>query len=211
MPNFFNPLHQPVPPTFQSQHSALSDACPTLSPPFQTNLPHPSFVRLPQSPPQKITAAQPRALPAAPISFELIGAPSRGTGVPMRELVVRSGCVLERMLVGAAEHVGATMGKALRVVRIRLVIPWPGYEHVEWISSIELFTSTGPLTRGQLAVDIANAYHSFIMKSSTYPPSPLAYDWRTSTGGISFDKLILLACWNLQDDVWMAEVFVDCR
>lgn len=132
-------------------------------------------------------------------------------GVPMRELVVRSGCALERMLVGAAEHVGATMGKALRVVRIRLVISWPGYEHVDWSSSIELFTSSGPLTRGQLAVEISNAFHSFIMKSSTYPPSPLAYDWRTSTGGISFDRLILLACWNLHDDVWMADVFVDRR
>ncbi|KAI6043699.1 hypothetical protein EDC04DRAFT_637536 [Pisolithus marmoratus] len=205
------PLHQPVPPSFQSQQSALSDACPTLSPPFQTNLPYPSFVRLPQSPSQKIIAAQPRAFPATPILFKLIGAPSRGTGVPMRELVIRSGCALERMLVGASEHVGATMGKALRLVRVRLAIPWPGYEHVEWVSPIELFTSSGPLTRGQLAVDIANAYHSFVMKSSTYTPSSLAYEWRTSTGGISFDRLILLACWNVHDDVWMAEVFVDRR
>lgn len=133
----------------------------------------------------------------------------------MRELVVRSGGALERMLIGATEHVGAMMGKALGVMNVRLVISWPGYEHVDWSASIELFRSSGPLTRGQLAVQVANAFHSFIMTSSTCTPASHAGNWRiassASVGGVSFDKLVLYALWNVCDDVWMAEVFIDCR
>lgn len=133
----------------------------------------------------------------------------------MRELVVRSGGALERMIVGASEHVGAMMGKALGAMNVRLVISWPGYEHVDWNAPIELFTSFGPLTRGQLAVRVANAFHSFIMTSLTCTPAPHVGNWRiassTSVGRVGFDRLVLYALWNVCDDVWMAEVFVDCR
>ncbi|KAG6327771.1 hypothetical protein ID866_11317 [Astraeus odoratus] len=131
--NFFSLLHQPVPASIQSQHSNLTDACPTVSPPFPTHLPHPSFVRLPQTPPPKLLSTPPRAFPAAPVTFDLIGAPTRGLGVPMRELAVRSGGALERMLVGATDHVGAGMGKALGLQRIRFVIPVrPLTFHPQW-------------------------------------------------------------------------------
>ena len=119
--HYFNPLHPPIPESIQSQQSALSDACPTLSPPFPTHLP-PTFTRLPQMPPPKLLSTPRRTFPVAPVTFDLIGAPMRGLGVPMRELVVRSGSALERMLIGATEHVGAMMGKALGVMNVRLVI-----------------------------------------------------------------------------------------
>ncbi|KAL4076485.1 hypothetical protein J3A83DRAFT_4187092 [Scleroderma citrinum] len=217
--HYFNPLHPPVPESIQSQHSALSDACPILSPPFPTHLP-PTFMRLPQVPPPKLLSVPCRTFPAAPVTFDLIGAPMRGLGVPMRELVVRSGGALERMLVGASEHVGAMIGKALGVMNVRLVISWPGYEHVDWSLSIELFTFSGPLTRGQLALQIASAFQSFIITSSTILPAPHVGNWRiasttaagsTSTGTVSFDRLVLFAFWNVCDDVWMAEAFVDRR
>ncbi|KAG6329481.1 hypothetical protein ID866_9607 [Astraeus odoratus] len=137
----------------------------------------------------------------------------------MRELAVRSGGALERMLVGATDHIGVAMGKALGLQRVRLIIPWPGYEHLEWTAPINLFTSSGPLTRGQLAAHLALAFQSFIVKSSTHAPTSNVGSWRiavgggnlASTTGISFERLVLFALWNVCDDVWMAEVFVDRR
>ncbi|KAG6329903.1 hypothetical protein ID866_9186 [Astraeus odoratus] len=70
------------------------------------------------------TPAQAALGPAAPVTFDLIGAPERGLGIPMLELAVRSGNALERMLVGATDHVGTAIGKALYLQHVRLVIPW---------------------------------------------------------------------------------------
>lgn len=119
MSHYLNPLHAPVPSEFHSQYTALSHANPTLEPPFPTSLP-PSFKRVPQSP--KLLSAPRRSGPYVPIVFELIGAPSRGLGIPMRELVVRSGGALERMIVNASEPVGYLMSGPLGIRRISLRI-----------------------------------------------------------------------------------------
>lgn len=56
--------------------------------------------------------------------FELIGAPSRGLGIPMRELVVRSGGALERMIVDANEPVGYLMSgpSGILTVSLRIIV-----------------------------------------------------------------------------------------
>lgn len=101
----------------------------------------------------------------------------------MRELVVRSGGALERMIVDANEPVGYLMsgGLGIRKVSLRIIvrsrfgffselwpdviIQWPGYDHVDWSHHLELFSSAGPVTRGELAVQIASAFSAYVAVS----------------------------------------------
>ena len=121
MSHYLNPLHAPVPSEFHSQYTSLCHANPPLEPPFPTSLP-PSFKRVPQTP---LSISSPcRSGSRVPIIFELIGAPSRGLGIPMRELVVRSGGALERMIVDASEPVGYLMSgpTGIRQVTLRVLV-----------------------------------------------------------------------------------------
>lgn len=120
MSYYLNPLHAPVPSEFHSQYTALSHANPPLEPPFPTSLP-PSYKRVPQTPLSKLPLPR-RSCPRVPVTFELIGAPGRGLGVPMRELVVRSGGALERMIVDANESVGYLMSGSLGILQVSLRI-----------------------------------------------------------------------------------------
>ncbi|KAG9317907.1 hypothetical protein JVU11DRAFT_2138 [Chiua virens] len=228
MSHYLNPLHAPVPSEFHSQYTALSHANPPLEPPFPTSLP-PSFKRVPQTLSSKHVSS-PRSCCRVPLMFELFGAPSRGLGIPMRELVVRSGGALDRMIVDAKEPVGYLMTGSNGIIKVSLRVRWPGYEHLDWSHCLNLITSEGPVTRGQLAVQIAFAFSEFVSASLSVfsdcilslmfhqkmaaqtPPS--AAGWRLgsrSTGGIAFERLVLLALWNVYDDQWMAEVYVDFR
>ncbi|KAI9569247.1 hypothetical protein HD554DRAFT_2020600 [Boletus coccyginus] len=214
MSHYLNPLHAPVPSEFHSQYTALSHANPPLEPPFPSSLP-PSFKRVPQTPLSKPLPSPRRSGPHVPILFELIGAPTRGLGIPMRELVVRSGGALERMIVDASEPVGYLMSGSLGIREVCLRIMWPGYDHVDWSHSLDLFSS-GPVTRGQLAVQIASAFSEYVAQMAVQTPqaSPSAVGWRLgsrSTGGIAFERLVLIALWNACDDHWMAEVYIDSR
>ncbi|KAG6373902.1 hypothetical protein JVT61DRAFT_6055 [Boletus reticuloceps] len=211
MSHYLNPLHAPVPSELHSQYTALCHANPPLEPPFPTSLP-PSFKRAPQTP--KYLPSSPRSGSHVPIIFELIGAPSRGLGIPMRELVVRSGGALERMIVDASESVGYLMSGPRGIRTVSLRIMWPGYEHLDWSHTLELFPSDGPVTRGELAVQIAFAFSEYVSQMAARTPSAGAANWRLgsrSTGGIAFDRMVLIALWNSCDDNWMAEVYVDSR
>ena len=115
MSRYLNPLHAPVPSEFHSKYTSLSHANPPLEPPFPTSFPS-TYRRVPQTPPS------PRSGSHVPIIFELIGAPSRGLGIPMRELVVRSGGALERMIVDASEPVGYLMSGPLGIRQVSLRI-----------------------------------------------------------------------------------------
>ncbi|KAF8839310.1 hypothetical protein BDN67DRAFT_981905 [Paxillus ammoniavirescens] len=216
MSRYLNPLHPPVPTEIHSQYTALSYANPPLQPPFPIPLPS-SYKRVPQTVPPRLLSAPCRSSPRIPITFNLIGATNCGLGVPMRELLVRSDSALERMLVDAKEPVGSLMAGSLGTrkvsLTIALVVQWPGYEHVEWTLCFDLFTPSGPLTRGQLAVQIANAFSGYVVKVAGQTPSPNAASWRLASGGTgtSFDRLVLTAFWNVRDDHWMAEVLVDLR
>jgi len=121
MSHYLNPLHAPVPSEFHSQYTALCHANPPLEPPFPSSLP-PAFKRVPQTPPSKSLSLPRRSGPHVPILFELIGAPTRGLGIPMRELVVRSGGALERMIVDASEPVGYLMSGSLGIRQVCLRI-----------------------------------------------------------------------------------------
>ncbi|KAG2073354.1 hypothetical protein BDR04DRAFT_1010753 [Suillus decipiens] len=205
--SYMNPLHPPVPSNSHSSYTALAGACSTYQPPFTQAMP-PTYKRLPQAPLSKVPTSR-RSPPCPTITFDLYGAPSRGLGVPMCELLARSGGALERMLVSANDGVGAQMSGSLGFRTINLKILWPGYEHLDRSYPLEIHTPAGPLTRGQLAVQVARAFARFI--EVCYPPAHHGASWRFGNGGIGFNRLMLSAVWNIYDDVWLAEVIIDFR
>ncbi|KAG1721259.1 uncharacterized protein EDB91DRAFT_1176412 [Suillus paluster] len=207
--SYINPLHPPVPSNVRSSYTALAGACSTNQPPFAQALP-PSHRRLPQAPLSKMSTSR-RSPPCPAVTFDLHGAPSRGLGVPMGELLTRSEGALERMLVGVSDGVGAQMSGSLGFRRVNLKILWPGYEHLDRSYPLDIYTPAGPLTRGQLAVQVARAFARFIEELQGHPPAQHGASWRFGNGGISFNRLILSALWNACDDVWLAEVIVDFR
>jgi len=115
--SYMNPLHAPVPINIHSTYTALANAFSTHQPPFSQSMP-PSHRRLPQAPLSKMSTSR-RSPPCPTVTFDLYGAPSRGLGVPMCELLGRSGGT---MLVGASEGVGAQMSGSLGFRRVNLKI-----------------------------------------------------------------------------------------
>ncbi|KAH7905323.1 hypothetical protein BJ138DRAFT_1230430, partial [Hygrophoropsis aurantiaca] len=188
---YLNPLHPPLPLSHRSSYTTLSPhATQPTHPPLQTApaLP-PALRRLPQALP--IPHTRPHA---PPVTFDLLGAPARGLGLPMRELLARSGSAIAKILVDAGEAVPADSRK------FTLHIMWPGYEHLQWSLPLNVLG----VTRGSLAVQIARAFSVFCehaQKSLSLPPAPHA----APLPAVSFQRLILVAAWNLRDDVWMAE------
>ncbi|OJA16880.1 hypothetical protein AZE42_13132 [Rhizopogon vesiculosus] len=207
--SYLNPLHPPVPSSIHSSYTTLANACSTHQPPFPQSM-LPSHRRLPQTLSSKMTASR-RSSPCPALTFDLYGAPSRGLGVPMCELLSRSGGALERMLVGASDVVGAQMSGSLGFRRVNLKILWPGYEHLDRTYPLDLYTSAGPLTRGQLAIQVAHAFARFTDELQGYPPAQHDAAWRFGNGGIIYNRLILSGLWNVCDDTWLAEVIVDFR
>lgn len=118
----------------------------------------------------------------------------------MCELRARSAFALEQILVGANDVVGPQM----RYRTVQLKIFWPGYD--DYTCSLNIYTSAGPVTRGKLAIQVAEAFVRFINDMKTKSPGPNGASWPLRD---SLNHLSLSALWNLYDDVWMAEVIVD--
>ncbi|EGO02317.1 hypothetical protein SERLA73DRAFT_104719 [Serpula lacrymans var. lacrymans S7.3] len=217
MSNYINPLHPPIPSAAHSSYTALANACPQtlpLQPPFGPILP--TVRRLPQTPwtpHSKWNATMSRSKPSQPIMFDLFGARSMGLGVPMREMSTRSANAIEQMIVGARDNVAALMAGSGGTRKIRFRIMWPGYEHLDFNRTIELCTQNGPITRGQIVSQISSMFARFLERLPSEAPGPHGQEWRTGPPGrgISYDRLILVALWNVFEDTWMAEVLVDVR
>ncbi|KAG5637803.1 hypothetical protein H0H81_003135 [Sphagnurus paluster] len=199
--SYINPLHPPVTSSQRSQYSSLCGAVPTSAPsthvgPFRRRLPQP-----PYTPASKWRNAMGRLDPVqSAITFEYTNMPNQG--VSMREMSVRSGAALASMVKGASDAVLAHSG----VSRITLRIIWPGYEHVDWARSIEVNTTSGPITRAQLAVIISQNFARFIEKNRSEPSR--SSDWHMGPSGIRYEHLFLMALRNVFEDVWQADVIV---
>ncbi|KIK99001.1 hypothetical protein PAXRUDRAFT_823226 [Paxillus rubicundulus Ve08.2h10] len=103
------------------------------------------------------------------------------------------------------------MAGSLGIRKVSLTIAWPGYEHAEWTLCLDLFTPSGPLTRGQLAVQIANAFSGYVLKMSGQTPSQNAASWRLACGGTgtSFERLVLTAFWNFVKNIFLFQIRLD--
>ncbi|KAI0068528.1 hypothetical protein BV25DRAFT_1910302 [Artomyces pyxidatus] len=148
-------------------------------------------------------AGAPR-LSMRPIMFDWIGAPS-GFGVSMNELLAKSVFGLGEQMVGGHERVFGS----LNLNKIAFRIGWPGYAAVDWNRPIELYTRNGPITRVELAVEVANQFARFVEKATYVPCDKHSLDWRVSPGYIRFDHLILVALVNISGDSWQADIIVE--
>jgi hypothetical protein len=135
--SYLNPLHPPVPSSIHSLYTTLAKACSTHQSPFSQSM-LPSHRRLPQTLSSKMTASR-RSSPCPAITFDLYGAPSRGLGVPMCEILSRSGGALERMLVGA--QMSGSLG--FRRVNLKILV----MQLISWMNSSSL-TSVLALVAG---------------------------------------------------------------
>ncbi|KAG6328252.1 hypothetical protein ID866_10836 [Astraeus odoratus] len=180
---------------------------------------------LPDTPAPPLAGAAPADIPAqaaldpaAPVTFDLFGASTCGLGVPMCELAVWSGAASAQRW---ARHWACNASASSSRCVLSLSSPGgPCREGVELMSAsagvvhIHLYR-----TLARLAAQLALALQSFIEKCSTHNPALNVGSWHitpsggnlAATTGISFDRLVLFALWNVCDDVWMAEVFVDHR
>ncbi|KAL0577455.1 hypothetical protein V5O48_004524 [Marasmius crinis-equi] len=137
------------------------------------------------------------------INFDLIGVPHPGT--PLRELCARGPYALQQMMQGANDAVFAHAPSRPR--KITFHIRWPGYEHVEWVRSIEVVTPSGHITRSELASVVAQNFARYVEKTQFEATTNI--DWRLGPAGIRFDHVVLLSLRNVFEDAWQADVAVD--
>ncbi|KAG6829423.1 hypothetical protein H0H92_004569 [Tricholoma furcatifolium] len=192
--SYINPLHPPIRSTHQSYYSSIGGA-------LQNRSLSPNRRPLPQRP--FALASKSRSAPAyAPIIFDHPGCSQQG--VPMRELVARSGTGMTALLQGAGDLVFACTG----LVRITLKIMWPGYEHLDWASPIDLtYAGSGPITRAQLAASVSHGFARFTERArKEYCRST---EWSLVSSGIRFEQLVLLSLFNVCEDIWQADVAIN--
>ncbi|EEB94190.1 hypothetical protein MPER_07037 [Moniliophthora perniciosa FA553] len=89
---------------------------------------------------------------------------------------------------------------------INLHIRWPGYEHVEWIRSIDVVTANGPISRAQLAHAVAQSFIRYVERTQ-YEATPFK-DWKLGPGGIVFEHIVIHSLHNVSGNAWQAELSV---
>ncbi|KAJ8087107.1 hypothetical protein PM082_005935 [Marasmius tenuissimus] len=203
MSGYINPLHTPVHPSHISSFSSLGSA---MTPPPSSKS-HSSRRHVPQTsyaPSSKWKNQTGRVQPlCGSISFDFIGIPHQG--MPLRELCARGPYALQQMMQGANDAVFANAPSRPR--KVTLHIRWPGYEHIEWVRTIEVVTASGHITRAQLAGVIAQNFARYVEKTQFEATTNI--DWRLGPAGITFDHITLLSLRNVFEDAWQAEVAVD--
>ncbi|KAF5361897.1 hypothetical protein D9756_002036 [Leucocoprinus leucothites] len=190
MSRYHNPIHSPIFPSQVSGYSSLSGALTPSPSQFTSTRRH----RVPQA------AAKASGQPMTqPISFDYIGYSKQGVSIV--DFSARSANALAQMIAGGNDPVLAHTN----VQQINIRIMWPGYDHLNWSYSTPASPS---MTRIQLGASIAMHFWRFVekaMASSTSCPQ-----WKIGNGGIEFEKIVLVALYSIGDNVWQADVAVDC-
>ncbi|KII94531.1 hypothetical protein PLICRDRAFT_97522 [Plicaturopsis crispa FD-325 SS-3] len=194
--SYENPLHPPVP---VNKFSPFTSINASLLTPTRQRVPQPQY-----APASKWKATICRAPEQRPVTFDIAGYPA-GYGVPLRELCTRGPVGMASMIAGASEPVLAHYG----LKKIKLRILWPGYPHVDFERTIDIYTPSGPITRVQLASAIAMNYARWVDKTQYEAINPQYAQWRVGGGALGVDRLILISLWNVFDDSWQAEIALD--
>ncbi|TFK24498.1 hypothetical protein FA15DRAFT_680663 [Coprinopsis marcescibilis] len=196
-------IHVPVLSSQYSTYSSLSGAVSQPGHTFQSTfrrwLPQTAYV--PVSKWRNATAAS--NLHLAPVAFDVIGYSKQG--IMMRDLSTRNISAIGQLLAGANDAVMASTG----LKQITLRIMWPGYTHVDWSRVIDLIAPTGPITRAQLALLIAQNFARFMEIARTQ--SPTAAEYVIAPGAIQYEHLVLVGLHNVFEDVWQADIAIDRR
>ncbi|EEB90873.1 hypothetical protein MPER_10863 [Moniliophthora perniciosa FA553] len=128
--------------------------------------------------------------------------------MPLKELCIRGPYAMTEMMRGANNQVLAHT----ELRKITLHIRWPGYEHIEWIRSIDVVTASGPITQGQLAHAVAQNFVRYIEKVRyEVPPTACSKSWRLGSPYIILDHIVLHSLHNVFEDAWQAKVSVSFR
>ncbi|EIW81750.1 hypothetical protein CONPUDRAFT_143454 [Coniophora puteana RWD-64-598 SS2] len=148
------------------------------------------------------------------VTFERTEASPSERGIPITELANRSSGSATPIMKGGSDKVGAWMACNSHK-KIKVWLTWPGYEQLQWSHSLNVFTPVGPITRSQLAVLVALIISSFVENIRTLPADsrrPPQFELAERSGSpVRVDNLVLGSLWNVADDNWMAEIYVERR
>ncbi|KAF7432552.1 hypothetical protein PC9H_004493 [Pleurotus ostreatus] len=190
---YYNPIHPTIQSGQQSGFSSLGSAVPPFLSAKRKRVPQLLF-----TPSSKWGASFGRTNQNRPITFDMNG--YHGQGIRMNEISARGAPALGSMMFGANDIVFPA-----NVRRITFRICWPGYQHVEWTRSVEVVTSSGPMTRLQLARAITDNYVNYISHTAYATSSDPTWPLSSAT----FPRLVLVALWNVYEDSWQADVAFD--
>lgn len=95
-----------------------------------------------------------------------------------------------------------------QVQTFKLVIAWPGYDTVEY--PIDLGTNEVPITRGDLARQIAYHFRGFFIQCDNgHFTQRSHFQWKVGgRNGFSFHQIYLSTFWNIEGTSWAASVRV---
>ncbi|KAG0698283.1 hypothetical protein DFH29DRAFT_941829 [Suillus ampliporus] len=92
---------------------------------------------------------------------------------------------------------------------LKIIIAWPGYNTVEY--PIEIGTIAAPITRAQLARQIAYAFSMFVnsCNDGNFTRTQSSHLWKVGgRDGIMFHQMHLSEFWNIEGNAWCASIGV---
>ncbi|KAE9410682.1 hypothetical protein BT96DRAFT_1011438 [Gymnopus androsaceus JB14] len=182
--SYINPSHPPV---HASNHFAFNSLS-TCASSSSSSVSNSRRCRVPHTPSAKFRSS---SSPQAPIAFDSKGFP--GSGMPMREIHARGEIALAQMMDRGAETITVFSQCGLR--RINLVVRWPGYEHLECAFPIDVVSSSGNITRVQLAAAVTHAFARFIEKAQN--EASASPEWRFGAKGLQSLAIFRFYLWYI--------------
>ncbi|TCD62021.1 hypothetical protein EIP91_007616 [Steccherinum ochraceum] len=144
--------------------------------------------------------------PFPPIPFLIRSAPGKvSSGIPLSTIFAApseaaAAAHLNQVLVDPSEKVFKDAYRAY------LRILWPGYEHVEFVTSIPLRTSTGRITRAQLVLFVAKTVKQYFASLAAHTPLPTQAQWAVAPRGkYRTEDLVLVALHLAHGNTFQAE------
>jgi len=170
---------------------------PPYAPPYAT-----SYYRSARRPPKLKRMAVPQRLwkptmraisspliPPPPVTFDLVDAHA-SYGLPISFVTSEN---VNPQIPNMVQNSDDLVLEGLNKISLR--IQWPGYEHVDWVRTIGLTTSSGRMTRGELAEEVVRLLWYFFDRLSYEVVNPSKRVWAVGRGQgqWSIENIILVA------------------
>ncbi|TFK60461.1 hypothetical protein BDN72DRAFT_883590 [Pluteus cervinus] len=150
----------------------------------------------------KATAQAAPESPYPEIKFDYAG--HANEGIFMKDINPGLDDALRTRLEGCDDLVFENRG----LQRITLKIIWPRYEYLDFSRTIELETSSGPITRWKLGAVISANYSRFLISAQGSPPSDSGTPYAIGRPGIRTQHLVLYSLINVWHNTWQAVVAI---
>ncbi|KIM52162.1 hypothetical protein SCLCIDRAFT_1223972 [Scleroderma citrinum Foug A] len=89
---------------------------------------------------------------------------------------------------------------------ITFMLRWPGYDNLQWVAHIPVWTDCVPITRAELASWIAYEFWKFFEECKAGSYSCSEPEWKVGQGRVTFDRINLASIWSPEDGLWLASV-----